>query len=236
MLNNPGITKVSAVDTRQILFNVDHQLSVGVVVGNTGVAANSEGKKILKAGTPVSGDILDRSTPFLLADLAGETLGVYTLRITTAFANDEVLTIQGIAYTKKATENVAKKEFGGATAANQITSLLKMVVAPGFTVTGATDTLTFTQVHPDTTNVPVATKTSVTGVIGAVTEATAPVNGASNAVGVMLHDVDVTAGDANGTVLLHGFVNLDRLEADVALMIYPQAVSALSMIKFLKDN
>lgn len=34
--------------------------------------------------------------------------------------------------------------------------------------------------------------------------------------GVLLHDVDVTAGKANGTVLLFGVVNVNRVEADVA--------------------
>jgi len=32
---------------------------------------------------------------------------------------------------------------------------------------------------------------------------------------VLLHDVDVTNGDGNGTALLFGFVNLNRLETDV---------------------
>ena len=33
---------------------------------------------------------------------------------------------------------------------------------------------------------------------------------------VLLHDVDVTAGNANGTALIFGFVNVNRVEADVA--------------------
>lgn len=37
----------------------------------------------------------------------------------------------------------------------------------------------------------------------------------SNAVGVLLHDVDVTAGNANATLLLFGFVNKNRLDATV---------------------
>lgn len=32
---------------------------------------------------------------------------------------------------------------------------------------------------------------------------------------VLLHDVDVTAGNANGTALIFGFVNLNRVESDV---------------------
>lgn len=33
---------------------------------------------------------------------------------------------------------------------------------------------------------------------------------------VLLHDVDVTTSDANGTALLFGFINVNRVEADVA--------------------
>ena len=36
---------------------------------------------------------------------------------------------------------------------------------------------------------------------------------------VLLHDVDVTAGNANGTALLFGFVNLNRVDTDVATAI-----------------
>lgn len=36
---------------------------------------------------------------------------------------------------------------------------------------------------------------------------------------VLLHDVDVTDGDANGTALIFGFVNLNRLETDVVAKI-----------------
>lgn len=33
---------------------------------------------------------------------------------------------------------------------------------------------------------------------------------------VLLHDVDVTAGNANGTALIFGFINLNRVDSDVA--------------------
>lgn len=35
------------------------------------------------------------------------------------------------------------------------------------------------------------------------------------ATAVLLHDVDVTSGNANGTALIFGFVNVNRLESDV---------------------
>ena len=36
---------------------------------------------------------------------------------------------------------------------------------------------------------------------------------------VLLHDVDVTNGNANGTALIFGFVNVNRVESDVATKI-----------------
>lgn len=53
---------------------------------------------------------------------------------------------------------------------------------------------------------------------------------------VLLHDVDVTAGDANGTALVFGFVNVNRVESDVATAITAaQAIAGAStLITFMK--
>lgn len=126
MLNHTGITKVTAVAPNQILFNVEHQLSVGIMCGNTGVTANTEGKKILKAGTPMAGTLTERDTAF-------------------------------------------------------------------------------TKANDDT------------------------------AVGILLHDVDVTAGANNGTLLIFGFVNTDRIDDTTAALITADVKTALPMIKFLND-
>lgn len=40
-----------------VLLNPDNAFEIGVQVGNTGVAANADGKKIIKAGTPVGGTV-----------------------------------------------------------------------------------------------------------------------------------------------------------------------------------
>lgn len=46
---------------------------------------------------------------------------------------------------------------------------------------------------------------------------------------VLLHDVDVTDKNANGTALVFGFVNVNRVEADVATLITAaQAVAGAS--------
>ena len=53
---------------------------------------------------------------------------------------------------------------------------------------------------------------------------------------VLLHDVDVTNGSANGTALIFGFVNVNRVESDVATAITTAvgATGASKLITFIK--
>lgn len=127
MFNNTGIMKETYGNKNQILFAVEHQVSMGIVVDTTcGVAEN--GRKIAKAGTPVAGNLDERTTAF----------------------------------------------------------------TPAVTTTGA-----------------------------------------SNAVGILLHDVDVTDDDNNGTVLLFGFVNTNRIDETTKAKITTEVKAALPMIKFV---
>lgn len=129
MLNQTGVRKETYGNTNQILFAVEHQVSMGVVVSKTlGVAEGT--KKVVKAGTPLTGNLDARTTAF----------------------------------------------------------------------EAATD--------------------------GSPTEA-------SNAVGVLLHDVDVTTGDANGTLLLFGFVNTNRIDATTKAKLTDTVKAAMPMIKFV---
>lgn len=129
MLNQTGVRKETYGNTNQILFAVEHQVSMGVVVSKAlGVAEGT--KKVVKAGTPLTGDLDARTTAFTAATA------------------------------------------------------------------------------------------------GSSTEA-------SNAVGVLLHDVDVTTGDANGTLLLFGFVNTNRVDATTKAKLTDTVKAAMPMIKFV---
>lgn len=55
----------------------------------------------------------------------------------------------------------------------------------------------------------------------------------STANAVLLHDVDVTAGNANGTALIFGFVNINRLESDVQTKVTAGA-NKVANVSFLK--
>ena len=132
MLNRTGITKTTYGNVTQILANVDLQASVGCIVDDALVAqADSNGKKIAKAGTPIVVDFSNLQTP---------------------------------------------------------------VVAP----------------------------TEASGNDPAI-----PANA------VLLHDVDVTNGDANGTALYFGIVNINRLATDVQALV-TAGVNTIGAITFIK--
>lgn len=119
----------SAANKKQILFMTDPFAAVGVVMSNTGAVAVGD-RKIQKAGTPIAGDLTNRTTAFTVA---------------------------------------------------------------------------------------------------------ADTSDASDAVGVLLHDVDVTDGAENATCLIFGFVDLNKLETDVASKVTAGAKAALAgKVTFIK--
>lgn len=127
MLNKSGIKKTTYGGPVQILFNVQNQMSVGIRVDDA-YSVTRDGRKIVPAGTPLSGDLTARTTAFV-----------------------------------KAVDNT----------------------------------------HPAT--------------------------------GVLLHDVDVTEGDANGTLLIWGFVDLNNVDSATAALITATRKTELAgKVTFLK--
>lgn len=129
MFNNTGITQTKYNDTTQILIDPSNYFAMGIVVDDTcGTVDSTTGRKIAKAGTPVTGDINARTTAF----------------------------------------------------------------TPAVTTTGT-----------------------------------------SNAVGILLHDVDLTQGDNNGAILLFGFVNTNRIDVTTKAKITNEVKTALNKITFV---
>ncbi len=116
-----------AQDGKSILVADSLAFSLGAVIGNTSVTAGADGKKIIKAGTPLTGDILKRNTAF--------TVGT-----------------------------------------------------------------------------------------------------SANAVALLLHDLDVTDGNANGTILISGYVDYDKLDADVQELITAEVAAKLTKITFISGT
>ena len=62
-------TQTIGAPEKQILIAEDsYKVTLGVVVTNTGITADSDGKKIIKAGTPLTGNFEARNTAFVVAD------------------------------------------------------------------------------------------------------------------------------------------------------------------------
>ena len=75
MLNsNTGVENKSYNSVNQILASVEHQMSVGCIVSDDGISA-VDGKKIVKAGTPLAGSLHARQVAFtaLLSGTTGAT-------------------------------------------------------------------------------------------------------------------------------------------------------------------
>lgn len=67
MLNQTGVVTVSGGTRKIILVDEKNSTAVSCKVANTGISADSNGKKIAKAGTPLSGDLTARGTAFVVA-------------------------------------------------------------------------------------------------------------------------------------------------------------------------
>lgn len=128
MLNNPGIKTTTKANVNQILFAPDMRVGVGIVVDETAGTSDGAGKKIVKAGTPLTGSLDARTTAFTAAATA---------------------------------------------------------------------------------------------------------DGKSNAVGILEHDVDVTDGDANGSLIIFGFVNTNRIDATTKAKLTSAVKAAVPLVTMI---
>ena len=72
MLNQTGITRESATTRNTILIAPELAFTLPCKVANTGVTA-ADGKKIVKAGTPLYGSLTARDTAFTISGGSGAT-------------------------------------------------------------------------------------------------------------------------------------------------------------------
>lgn len=93
MLNNTSVKRETFGSTNQILFAVEHQVSMGIVVDQSvGVAVGT--KKIAKAGTPLTGSLDARETAFTEASADGtDVVGIllHDVDVTVADNNGAIL-------------------------------------------------------------------------------------------------------------------------------------------------
>ena len=71
MLNRDGIRKATGAAPVQILATPSGMLSVGIVVDKSLGVAGADDVKVVKAGTPLTGDLTNRTTAFTAANADG---------------------------------------------------------------------------------------------------------------------------------------------------------------------
>lgn len=109
MLNQTGIKKTSAVTRKVILIAPELAFSLSCKVANTGVGAGEDGKKIVKAGTPLAGNIEARDTAFTVAGSEATPCGIllHDVDVTEGTANAQVV-IFGFVDSSKLDESVTQ--------------------------------------------------------------------------------------------------------------------------------
>lgn len=77
---------------KQILIAEDsYKVTLGAVVGNAGISADDNGRKILKAGTPVAGDFKARNTAFVKNTTAPNAIVLHDVDVTAGNENATIV-------------------------------------------------------------------------------------------------------------------------------------------------
>nr|DAP31894.1 MAG TPA: hypothetical protein [Caudoviricetes sp.] len=93
MLNQSGITKSSGLTRKTILFDTKLFFALPCMISNSGVEAGSDGKKVVKAGTPLVGSLVDRDTAFTVGAKDGAVVGIaeHDVDVTAGTANGGII-------------------------------------------------------------------------------------------------------------------------------------------------
>lgn len=93
MLNQTGFTTVSGTTRKIILVDEKNSTAVSCKVANTGITADSDGKKIAKAGSPLAGNLMARNTAFTVAGNSDTAVGVllHDVDVTSGTKNAQVV-------------------------------------------------------------------------------------------------------------------------------------------------
>lgn len=121
MLNQSTVKTTTGTTRKTILVDEFNSTALPCMVSNAGVEANSEGKKIVKAGTPVAGSLTARETAFTVAADGTGAVGVvlHDVDVTGGTANSQVVIFGFI--------DVSKLESDVATMVNAAAANLKMI-------------------------------------------------------------------------------------------------------------
>ena len=92
MLNQSEVTRRQGTTRKTILVDEFNSTALSCMVSDTGVSEEN-GRKLIKAGTPVAGDLQNRQTPFTVAADGTGAVGVilHDVDVTKGTANSQVV-------------------------------------------------------------------------------------------------------------------------------------------------
>lgn len=209
MLNQGGITKTSGTTRNIILMAPELAFSISCKVANTGIEADGNGKKLVKAGTPLYGSLTARDIAFTVSASG-----------TAASATASVPTGQ----TGVTAAAVVAATFGAAVGGigDRYTFVATVDATPTTTwkLEGETVDLATYGITPTGT---AANGDKITVIYTPAAEA--------EPVGIILHDVDVTGGTQNAQVVTFGFVDASKLETAVATALANATPKGITIVK-----
>lgn len=213
-----------------ILYVADHKVSIPVMISNTGIEANSDGKKIVPAGTILGGALADVSAGAVAADGAVAAEGILLNDVdVTDGAEVGALLVQGVVDVSKlpVAPTIAQMEqlkqitFVGGEAADSVNDVDFMISKSGFVAVPIKVSATGVEANAAGKKIVSAGKVlgaalaNDNGAVAASTAATDNSNNPTPAEGILLYDVDVTDGKADGMLLVQGVVDASELPAAV---------------------
>jgi len=230
-------------NTKQILL-CDHKVAINVLVDDTDVEVNSDGKKIVPAGTIVGGKtqpvLTNRGEPVVKKNTQAVKANL-ELDNASLDANSKVTITAKEAGVAGDSIKVEFLDPGDASQALSVSIVGDTIVVS--LATGADSGITSTAAQVATAinehllaNKLVLAEASGDGSTVVEAHAATALSGGSDgtgylAEGVLLYDVDVTHGANTGAMLIHGFVLLDRLPEDPCA----DAIAALKDITFVAE-
>lgn len=111
MLNQTGVETKDYGNRKQILVDEPNSSAISCLISNTGVTADSDGKKIVKAGTPVYGSLMARNTAMTVSGAENaKPCGVilHDVDVTNGTANSQVVYFGTIDVSKLDTATATK--------------------------------------------------------------------------------------------------------------------------------
>ena len=234
------------VSTKEVLKFPDHYVALAVMVDDADIQANDDGKKIVPKGTVVGGKngsvlanldepvVEKHADPAVKAGLTtgedNEVNNEIVWEAVTAGHIGNLITIT-LVDPGKANESLAVSVTGFDITVSLATGVDKKITSTPATIVAAVNgddsaKLLVLAAGTGTDPVEAVGKTHLSG--GADPQTT-------GAEGVLLNDVDVTYGDKEGAMLIHGFVAIDKMPyGDNNAAVAAAAGLVLPMIKFIK--